>query len=43
MTFDAKQQELMLQQQQAMMINRGMFLQELLHNANIEDKRYLFF
>jgi peptidyl-prolyl cis-trans isomerase D len=43
MTFDAKQQELMLQQQQAMMINRGMFLQELLRNANIEDKRYLFF
>jgi hypothetical protein len=33
----------MLQQQQAMMINRGMFLQELLRNANIEDKRYLFF
>ena len=42
-TFDAKQQEKSLQQQQAMSINRGTFLQELIQKANIEDNRYLFF
>jgi len=41
--FDAKQQEKTLQQQQAQMIGRGMFLQELIQKADVEDNRYLFF
>ncbi len=40
--FDAKQQEKQLQQQAQQMIGR-MAMNELYLNANVVDKRYLFF